>query len=502
MKNLKSFLLIFVMIFFVGCKQTKYVVRIQPSFFNELTKFGVEKTIFQNEKILIELSPEISLQKDELRIGFLSSFIHQSDLLNEFSNQKNTQTLQNSDDCKTWIINQTAIFPCVNFQENPPTFLQAINERKISFYKFDKIPQNMIALSFEKDGNKIYADDENYPFYENKIGKLNILKLKQKKIRQKKDLLAYQELDNWYKKISEQCKEDYISPEIVFVAAAGDIMIARGVEDTMIWQKKPDSIFTTTLPILKNNDITIGNLEGVVTNRWDNATKTYTFKFKKKALPYLKDAGFDYFMLTNNHSYDYGEEGFKDTLKAFTEYDIKTSGAGLTKKDAEKWFYSTVKSQKIAIQSCGAYPVERSGFNGKTTATATDKRAGILWEGDDFVNLVKQESKNDSFIIVNVHGGQEYVTKPSAEQKKFYKKLCDSGAKVVFGSHPHVLQPVEMYNGSLIVWSLGNFVFNGMQEMPGAQESMIIRVGIINNKLVYYEKYDAELDGMIVKLKN
>ena len=89
MKNLKSFLLIVVMIFFVGCKQTKYVVRIQPSFFYELTKFGVEKTIFQNEKILIELSPEISLQKDELRIGFLSSFIYQSDLLNEFSNQKN-----------------------------------------------------------------------------------------------------------------------------------------------------------------------------------------------------------------------------------------------------------------------------------------------------------------------------------------------------------------------------------------------------------------------------
>jgi poly-gamma-glutamate synthesis protein (capsule biosynthesis protein) len=207
-------------------------------------------------------------------------------------------------------------------------------------------------------------------------------------------------------------------------------------------------------------------------------------------------------LVLSSNIIDYGEEGFKDTLKAFTEYDIKTSGAGLTKKDAEKWFYSTVKSQKIAIQSCGAYPVERSGFNGKTTATATDKRAGILWEGDDFVNLVKQESKNDSFIIVNVHGGQEYVTKPSAEQKKFYKKLCDSGAKVVFGSHPHVLQPVEMYNGSLIVWSLGNFVFNGMQEMPGAQESMIIRVGIINNKLVYYEKYDAELDGMIVKLKN
>ena len=66
MKNLKSFLFIVLMIFFVGCKQTKYVVRIQPSFFYELTKFGVEKTIFQNEKILIELSPEISLQKEKL----------------------------------------------------------------------------------------------------------------------------------------------------------------------------------------------------------------------------------------------------------------------------------------------------------------------------------------------------------------------------------------------------------------------------------------------------
>ena len=102
---------------------------------------------------------------------------------------------------------------------------------------------------------------------------------------------------------------------------------------------------------------------------------------------------------------------------------------------------------------------------------------------------------------MNVHGGSEYVTKPTPEQRTFYQELADAGADVVFGSHPHVLQPVEWYNNTLIVWSLGNFVFPCMDEMPGAEESMIIRVGFVNGRLIYYEKYPAKLNGITVGLK-
>lgn len=79
--------------------------------------------------------------------------------------------------------------------------------------------------------------------------------------------------------------------------------------------------------------------------------------------------------------------------------------------------------------------------------------------------------------------------------------MCNAGADVVFGSHPHVLQSIEWYGKSLIVYSLGNFLFNGMEEMPGATESEIVRLGIVDKRIAYCEIYKAELKGKSVSLK-
>ena len=102
---------------------------------------------------------------------------------------------------------------------------------------------------------------------------------------------------------------------------------------------------------------------------------------------------------------------------------------------------------------------------------------------------------------MNIHGGSEYVTKPTKSQRTLYEKVCDAGADVVFGSHPHVLQPIEWYGNSLIVWSLGNFVFPGMDEMPGATDTMIVRLGFVDGRLLYYEKFPAYIDNTAVRLK-
>ncbi|MBQ9494832.1 MAG: CapA family protein [Treponema sp.] len=288
----------------------------------------------------------------------------------------------------------------------------------------------------------------------------------------------------------------------VFVASVGDIMVARGVEDILIQQKDGlAKVFGTTLPVLQKNDITIGNLEGVVTDSWSNATKTYTFKFKEAVLPFLKQAGFTYLMQANNHCYDYGEAGFKDTLAALRKYDIPTSGAGRNADEAKQFYHTTVGDTTFAIISCGAYPVERSGFNGRTTATATETRAGILWQSDELLMSIAQEKAMNNFVIVNVHGGEEYRFAPTKAQRELYESFCDAGADVVFGSHPHVLQPIVWRGKSLIVYSLGNFLFNGMDEMPGATDSMIVRLGILDGKIAYVEKYNAVLNGTSVALK-
>ena len=290
--------------------------------------------------------------------------------------------------------------------------------------------------------------------------------------------------------------------ELVTIAGVGDIMVARGVQEILINDKDGlNKVFNDTLSLLQGADFTIGNLEGVVTESWKNATKTYTFKFKKEVLPKLKEAGFDYLMQTNNHCYDYGENGFKDTLAALKEYNIPSSGIGYNDEEAKKFYRTKIKGLPVSVISCGAFPVERSGFNGEKTATATKERAGILWKNDELFEQIKKEKKAGNFVIVNVHGGEEYHFSPTKKQREFYEKLCDNGADVVFGSHPHVLQPTEWHGNSLIVFSLGNFIFNGMEGMKGGTDSEIVKIGVLDGRIAYVEQYPASIKNNGVALK-
>lgn len=371
------------------------------------------------------------------------------------------------------------------------------------------IPHDYIAVPLNKGTDEeplpVYADSQDYPLYRSLHANCRMLPVPEKTAGSKKKTEAFVNAQNLYVTVFANnffcaLPKKIDRPEVITVAAAGDIMLARGVEDLLIKEQKPEAVFTDATPVLQDNDITIGNLEGVVTNLTLKTPKTYNFKFKKEALPYLKKAGFDYLMLTNNHSYDYGEQGFKDTLKAVKETGFATSGAGYNKTEAENFYRTKIKGRDISILSVGAYPVEQSGFNGEKQASATDTRAGVLWKSDKVLEMVKDEKSTGAIVIVNVHAGSEYVKKPNATQTTFYKQLCDSGADVIFGSHPHILQPVEKYNDSLIVWSLGNFVFPGMDGMAGATDTMIIRTGFTGGKLLYYEKYPAKIDGKTVSL--
>ena len=137
-------------------------------------------------------------------------------------------------------------------------------------------------------------------------------------------------------------------------------------------------------------------------------------------------------------------------MLALKEYGIPTSGAGMNINEAQEFYTTSIKGQEFSIISCGAYPVERSGFDGKKTASATETRAGILWESPQLIEAVKKEASAGRTVVVNVHGGQEYSFVPTKKQRDFYEKLCAAGAAAVLGSHPHVLQPVEWHGTSLI----------------------------------------------------
>ncbi len=420
-------------------------------------------------------------------------------------------------------------YPCMPFDED-----FSADAEKLAFYKLSDIPMGYVILPVRADDSFFHAGDPDYPLYEETLLKCDFFDVpgghsatsenvatngaanpdKNASFQPNTPNARTETVRASYDDATKVCaalfneellplvkQEPEPQPDVFFVAAVGDIILSRGVQDAMLNADSPDPVFTDTIPILKNNDFTIGNLEGAVTARTENAQKTYTFKFKKAALPYLKEVGFDYFMLTNNHCYDYGEPGFKDTLAAVAAAGFATSGAGLDKDAAMQFYRTTLNGHAVSVLSFGAYPVERSGFNGKTMAAATEERAGILWESDEVLEMIREEKKTGALIIVNIHGGSEYVTKPTKSQRTLYEKVCDAGADVIFGSHPHVLQPIEWYGESLIVWSLGNFVFPGMEEMPGATDTMIVRLGFVDGRLLYYEKFPAYIDNTAVRLK-
>ena len=437
-------------------------------------------------------------------------------------------------------ISRTYLYPCVPFQENMTLKEYVVPSGSVleaedagagtpEFYKLDDIPMGYVILPVRADGKMLesdsgdsayggsvfLADSPDYPLYESKFLKCEFFPVEiadavapsKPDAREEAVLSCYDAAANvctalFNKELLPLVKQKpEPRPDVFFVAAVGDIILSRGVQEAMLSAGSPEPVFTNTIPILKNNDFTIGNLEGAVTARTENAQKTYTFKFNKKALPYLKQVGFDYLMLTNNHCYDYSEPGFKDTLEAVAAAGFATSGAGLNSNEASNFYRTEINGHAVSVLSFGAYPVEQSGFNGKTMAAATETRAGILWESDDVLDMIREEKKTGALIIVNIHGGSEYVTKPTKSQRTLYEKVCDAGADVVFGSHPHVLQPVEWYSDSLIVWSLGNFVFPGMEEMAGATDTMIVRLGFVDGRLLYYEKFPAYIDETAVRLK-
>lgn len=445
-------------------------------------------------------------------------------------------------------ISRSYMYPCVPFAENLPykayspvstgsdVFASASD---CFFYELDEIPSGMVILPVQLGDVQYLAGDADYPLYESNFVRIrkNALPANEKNgaaerssnepesgsvIRTSQDALSaieeqestikyaealynhYDEavaaVDEFFeKKVVPALTDEPSVPKTFFIAGAGDMMMGRGSDWAMINVDSPNPVFNDTIPILKNSSIAIGNLEGPVTNSSISINKSFVFKYRTEIPKYLRQAGFNYLKLNNMHVWDYGETGFTDTLKTLNDAGFATSGAGKNEEEASRFYRTNISGYAVSILSVAASHLDPYNTNRKLSA-ATETKAGILWESDKLFDMIREEKKNGSIIIINVHGGTEYTTNPTDEQRQLYRRLCDAGADVVFGSHPHVVQPVEWYGNSLIVWSLGNFMYPGMEDIAGTADGMIVRAGFVNGRLLYYEKYQTRNVGTTVRL--
>ncbi|WP_372635887.1 CapA family protein [Cohnella sp.] len=243
--------------------------------------------------------------------------------------------------------------------------------------------------------------------------------------------------------------------ETVTLALVGDILPAARVLELMKINGY-DYPFRESKALLQAADIAAGNLEAPITVRGTPAEdKQYVFRGTVEALEAVKDAGFDFLSLANNHTLDYGWQGLSDTMDALDDAGLKHAGSGNDDKEAFEPSYIEVKGMSVAFVSVTrVVPV--------VEWKADKNRPGVAeaYSPDRAAAAIKEAKKNADLVVVMVHWGKERNDRPVAHQTDLAHRFVDAGADLVIGSHPHVLQGFESYKGKWIAYSLGNFVFS------------------------------------------
>ncbi len=232
-----------------------------------------------------------------------------------------------------------------------------------------------------------------------------------------------------------QNKKQEESP--VEILAFGDLLLDRYIK-LYIDRNTADYPFENIKEILPGNDIVLANLEGSFTDfaprPLDPNNTSFTFDPALAAM--LKRHHFNVLNLANNHVQDFGRAGFEQSQSYLAENGIDYFGDYYNENPT---LIKEVNGKKIAFV----------GYH---------SLADPATEGT--IEKIKQARKNADYIIVYTHWGAEYQNNFSKSQQEAGKKFIDAGADAVLGSHPHVIQPIEIYDNKPIFYSLGNFLFD------------------------------------------
>lgn len=247
----------------------------------------------------------------------------------------------------------------------------------------------------------------------------------------------------------------FFNKKVVSVLNFGDVMFDRGVRNIIENKKRdPFEYIKKDLDKISGYDFTIVNLEGpiVTMDRSLCQDKAYNFQFSPDTADRLKSIGINMVNIANNHAYDCYQKGIDSTKKYLDEFGILYIGD----VDVEKSFVvKKINEKKIAFV----------GIDRTVSANSIIK----------YYELIKKLKSENDFVVVNIHWGTEYSLIETDSQTVVGHGLVDSGADVVFGHHPHVIEPVRIYKNKAIFYSLGNFVF----DQTGENENKGIGVGVI-----------------------
>ena len=221
--------------------------------------------------------------------------------------------------------------------------------------------------------------------------------------------------------------------------------------------------FTKVEPSLSSADVAIVNLEMAITERGEPYDKEFVFRAPGSAALTLAGAGIDVVSLANNHILDFGSEGLEDTISVLDEVGILRPGAGANNAEA----YAPrvlVLDNEIRVAFVSASAIIPGGFS------AGAERPGIAdakWAIPRVLAAVRAAASGNDVVVVSIHWGVERATCPSQDQRDLAQQLIEAGANLILGHHPHVLQPIETFDRTVIAYSLGNFAWHPRYGITG-----------------------------------
>lgn len=243
----------------------------------------------------------------------------------------------------------------------------------------------------------------------------------------------------------------------VTISAAGDFTL--GTDENFDYStslparyeevQDPGYFLQNVKDIFASDDLTIVNLEGPLTTSEERADKQFSFKGDPSYTEILTNGSVEACNLANNHSKDYGIQGYEDTIANVEAAGIKTFGYERT---------AIWETNGVKVGLAGVYELAE-GMDCQDDMTAT---------------IQSLKDAGADLVIVSFHWGVEKENYPDETQQTLAHAAIDQGADLVLGHHPHVLQGVEKYQGKYIVYSLGNFCFGGNKN-PSDKDTMIFQ---------------------------
>lgn len=279
----------------------------------------------------------------------------------------------------------------------------------------------------------------------------------------------------------------------VELVAVGDILLDRGVA-RRAGREGVGRVFADVKEELAGADVAFGNLENPVASRCRRAAKKISFRARPVYAGALAGAGLDLVSLANNHTPDCGKSGLLETIDHLRARGLRWVGAGSTPTAAEAPVVLTVRGIKIA-------------FVAFTDVEPLSGPRRDVWDGVARVSeaglrrAVTNARGGADAVVVSLHWGIEYASRPGARQRELAQAAVEAGADLVLGHHTHTLQGLEAFaplgtkRRALVAYSLGNFVFDSPPSLGRrVVESVVLRCRFGKGGLVSAEVRPVVLD--------